>query len=192
MKKLTILGLFMLYALIMPPLISYGQNDPNPTTAEWVQVNTADIPPDLLIYLQNNGYVRYQNPYLKPEKLSGFMENVIYFASATDVTLSKITENTNKFSETGLGNLAMFVIAYKVMGKDALNFFGQFIALILFLTLFLIWWRKYLLPRSVLEKNTHKEVTGDVKTLTYKFRVPVLWHQAGWLAFFLIVCFIIL
>jgi hypothetical protein len=181
MKTKNIFLLLKLLVLTtMAPHILRAQTTDVKVESEWVQVKKADIQPELLSYLETNGYVKYENPYLRPQQISDFMKNVVYFGSVTDITLSKITDNTNKFADTKLGTIAMILIAYNVAGQDLVNFFIRLLALVVFLTLYIIWWKRRMLPKSIVDTTQEDGVKN------YKMQVPILWVQAVWLVLFLI------
>jgi hypothetical protein len=154
--------------------------------SEWVQVHKSDIPADLYTYLQKGGYIRYENPYFQPQKVSNFMKNVVYFGKVTDITLSKITDNAEKFSETKLGNLSLFLIAYKTIGSDILSFVLHILTMIIFMVLFVGHWRKRLVARS---EQLH--IDNDLNA-TYKVYVPTWWHLLVWFIVYLILSWIII
>lgn len=183
-KQLLSLFVGLVVLQVAIPRVVLGQD--STAKSEWVQVKKTDIPADLLKYLDNEGYVRYQNPYIQPDRISDFMKNVVYFADVTDVTLSKITDNTNKFAKTEMGTFAMVLIAYNVAGEEFLSFAKRLLSLIVFLSLYVIWWRKRMLPQSVFDS------VGEGGIRNYEVYVPILWVQALWLVLFFILSFIII
>jgi hypothetical protein len=68
--------------------------------------------------------------------------------------LSALNDEVNKFSQTDAGHFTMFVIAYKVMGKDILHaVFGIGFTAIFFIMFSFFYYRNCVVRRIVIEKS---------------------------------------
>ena len=78
--------------------------------------------------------------------------------SAVNGALSAITDNAEKFANTKVGHFTMFIVAYKVLGKD----FIRIIIGIPFLILILIFTLSYMY-RNFFPKKVISKITGEGK-----------------------------
>lgn len=85
--------------------------------------------------------------------------------AAVNSSLKAVTEQTAKFADTKVGKITMFVVVWKVIGKEILGIF--FALSILFIGFpILIWsYRKYI-PHTIIIKKTID--ANKVKTNEYK------------------------
>lgn len=68
--------------------------------------------------------------------------------------LNALTTNAVNFSETELGRFTMFIIAWKVLGKDAMRIFIALPAWLLIMGLFVWSYRRSCFPNKILKSKT--------------------------------------
>lgn len=111
--------------------------------------------------------------------------------------LSALNEEVNKFSESPAGKFTMFVIAYKVLGADALHFVIGFPILIVGFFVWIFFYYRNCVTRKVCVKSTgtflnrQKEykVVNDSHDDSTNFN---RWGHFAGLAIFIILCSFIL
>lgn len=81
---------------------------------------------------------------------------------ATNDALGAITTNADAFSKTGVGHFVMFMVAWKVLGNEALR---VMIGLPIYLLMLTVWCWSY--NRSCMTRSVLIEVTAE-KTKKYK------------------------
>lgn len=97
--------------------------------------------------------------------------------TAMNEALSSITKRTEQVANTGVGRFTLYMIAYKIMGKTVLKLLIGLPVLLIFMFLFIRWWKKIGIPtfdKKLLNENTYKY------TLVY----PILWEQVLWACIF--------
>lgn len=117
---------------------------------EVVAVRKKDLPPDLVEKIQAQQKVEdLQKKIETYGKWVGLGKEV---GSAVNESLSALTTQAEKFSKTGVGKFTMFIVAWKVLGKDFMGFIIGVPLLILATSIFLWSYRKTCLPYRVLTK----------------------------------------
>lgn len=79
--------------------------------------------------------------------------------------LIAIKDVSTDLADTGLGKFTMFLIAYKIIGKDIIQFVVGFVFLAVFLSFFIWSYRKNCVPRSILIRED-KDGGKDYKDYT--------------------------
>jgi len=115
---LTIVGLF----LCVSPVFSQQT-----TNTETITVNASDLPPDVLAKIKDKQAITKVGEWVGVGKEVG---------EAVNSSLTALTKNASDFADTRLGKWTMFIVAYKVIGKD---FVQVFVGFFLLCVLSIIW-----------------------------------------------------
>lgn len=84
---------------------------------------------------------------------------------AVNGSLSAITDNANKFANTKVGTFTMWIVAFKVLGVQAIRLSLALIFMTVFTCVFLWIWGQNFIPRRILAEETE----GPDKTKTRKY-----------------------
>jgi len=77
--------------------------------------------------------------------------------NAVNSSLSAITENAEKFANTKVGKFTMFIVAYKVLGKDFIRLIIGIPLIICFLIFLITYIYKNFIPKKILIKKTGED-----------------------------------
>jgi hypothetical protein len=168
-KQLFVISVIVLaLAIFVPPAAAQQQQQQAAQSQQEnkILVNESDLTPDQLAKIK----VR--------QKMEGYSETVKWgheIGVAVNETLAALTDNTAKFSETKVGKLAMFLVAWKVMAQDVIsmgNRVAGYLVGIPFLAIGLavvVWsYRRQCVPRRVLvEKGPGFWIWRDKKYEIY-------------------------
>jgi len=116
-------------------------------------VKESDLPPAVLEQVRVKQQLQSYGEY------AGLGREI---GTAINEGLKAVTEQTAKFAETKVGKFTMFIIAYKVIGTDAIQFIVGVPLLVVGLVIFVWSYYKNCIPHKVLkskDKDGAKEWT---------------------------------
>ncbi len=140
---------------------------------------------------------------LSPENIDKYGQMAKAFGSAVKEGLGAITHNVDEFAQTGAGKMTIALIAWKVMGNDAVHLvektvqYGIGLPLLFFGTLFFV----YLIRRNCTSRPALVSKTKLFGVITikseYKGNMPavheeVIWAYGIFYAIFVGICSLIL
>jgi len=119
---------------------------------ETITVKKSDLPPAVLEKIETSNKIRQYGEWIGLGKEIG---------QATREGLSALTNESNKFAHTSVGKFVMFIIAWKVIGNQALRIIIT-LPILLFVTVIFVWaFKKHCMPFKVIT-----EVKGSDGTVT--------------------------
>lgn len=131
----------LIVLLILGAVTAWGQQQPEKTYV----VKESQLTPGQKASLEAQEHTQQITSY------AGWGKEV---GTAMKEGLSALNEEVNKFSESSAGKFTMFVIAYKVMGKDAVRFTIALPLWILGTFYFMYLFRKNFVVRRITIKST--------------------------------------
>ena len=138
----------------------------SPTVEKVVTVPVSQLKPEVA--------AQYKDALPEKPQINKYQEYIQLgsaFGDALKGSLSAVTEETNKFADTKVGTFAMFIIAYKVFGADAIQFvkdiMGFVVGAILLAIGFPFW--VFFYYRNCLSRQRVTSIKGEGKdkTVTY-------------------------
>ncbi|KKT29038.1 hypothetical protein A3I36_04745 [Candidatus Giovannonibacteria bacterium RIFCSPLOWO2_02_FULL_45_28] len=151
MKKLVVLGLIAIALFSGSAVVSATQTSEDNET---VVVRKKDLPPDVLKGLEERQSLAVMAKRIETYgKWVGIGKEI---GSAVNESLSSITVQADNFAKTGVGKFTMFLVAYKVLGKDLLGMIIGVPLLVVWTALFIVFWRRLYVNRVVLYKIENK------------------------------------
>gem|GEM_PF-3105559 len=98
------------------------------------------------------------------EKVVGISREI---GIAMNEALSSLTKHSEELAHTGVGQFTLFIVAWKIMGRDFSGLVLGFPLLLCLFILFISYWRKNGIPIMIEDKV---EEDDGVKTIKYKIR----------------------
>jgi hypothetical protein len=139
MEKRRFVGMIVLVViccLLTSSFVFAEQKQPEET----IVVRKSDLPPDLLKKLETTAEFGKYSEYINLGKSVGI---------AVREGLEAVTDTAAKFAKTDPGKFTMFIIAYKVIGKDFIQFIIGVPMLIIGIGLFIWSYRKNCITRQI-------------------------------------------
>lgn len=133
-------------ALLLPSVALAQQSA---SSESLITVRKSELPADLLKKIEMERKIQAYGEYV------GLGEEI---GHAVDATLTAVSENAVKFAETDVGKLAIFLVVWKVIGKDFTQLVIGIFLLIVGFPIFIWVWTRNCINRRIL-KNVTKE--GD-------------------------------
>lgn len=122
---------------------------------ETIMVRKSDLPPHVLKDLEERQALALMSQRIETYgKWVGIGKEV---GSAVNDSLSAITTQADNFAKTGVGKFTVFIVAYKVLGKDLVGMTIGVPLLVVWITLFVYFWRRLYVPRKVLDRIEDKK-----------------------------------
>ena len=121
------------------------------TASRKILVDASDLPPEVLARIETKEKIETYGEYVGLGKEIG---------TAMNEGLEALTKHTAEFAETKVGRFTMFIIAYKVIGTDLIQFVVGVPLLIAFSVIFIWSWRRNCITRPIL-KREHPDKTKD-------------------------------
>ncbi len=144
---LALFGCFVLSGITATAEETQQKND---TADETIVVKKKDLPPNLVADLETKNQI--ESTQKKIESYGKWVGVGKEVGVAVNESLSALTTQADTFSKTGVGKFAMFLVAWKVLGRDFIGFIIG-VPLLLFGTIMFVWsYRRMCLPYSVLTK----------------------------------------
>jgi len=158
-------NLFLVFVLLFACSTLYAQ--------ETITVNKEDLPKDLLEKIELENKVETYGSWIGLGKEIG---------TAVDSSLSALTENSVKLSETDIGKTAIFIVVWKLLWIDILQLIVGFILLIVVTGFSVHIYKTAIKPQNVIVSER-----GDSKE--YEMKSPIAkYDSAG--ALFAFGCFV--
>lgn len=110
---------------------------------------------------------------------------------AVDGSLSAITKQAVDFSNTSLGRFTMFLVAWKVIGKDFIQFIVGLLLLAIGIPLWIWSYRKTCIPRRIVTEETAEGVKKYQIVNDENKDYEKGWH-AGLFFVFVIICLMVI
>ncbi|HEU5114653.1 MAG TPA: hypothetical protein VFT82_02720, partial [Candidatus Paceibacterota bacterium] len=150
MKKSLKLAFAAMFVIAAPLFAQNNQG--NQSQNDTIMVRKSDLPPELVKQLESQRELAQMSQKIETYgKWVGLGKEV---GVAVNDSLSALTTQADKFSNTGVGKFTMFLVAYKVLGKDLL---GALIGTPLLVAFFVVWiwsYRKNCIERPVLTSES--------------------------------------
>ena len=154
---------------------------------EWVVVKESALDSVTLSYFDKMGWLQKEAP--RTENDNVFISVSGYLANLLDETLSAVSRSANKFYDTPVGFWTTWGIFYHYVGAEFMEFVWEFVYILISTIFFVIFWRRYCVPRTVLTKEM-KELIDDPKDGILHYELQK--SQAGCQLLFVIIYFILL
>jgi len=174
MKKIIIL---LLVVLSMTTLFSQE----NTQEEEMVLVKKSDLPDELAKQIEMERKIEQAGKFVGLGKEIG---------TAMNESLAALTETASKFADTKLGKFTLFLVAYKVIGKDLIQYVISFILLLVGIPTFIHLILKNCITRKI-PVETDEDKPNVIKYETYEPSSDMLWGHFLALILYLIVISII-
>lgn len=150
MKKLIVMILTLAFVTPFAVAASATTN-----AEETIMVRRSDLPPQVLKDLEERQALASMSQRIEAYgKWVGIGKEV---GSAVNDSLSAITTQADNFAKTGVGKFTMFIVAYKVLGKDLVGMTIGIPLLGVWITLFVCFWRRLYVPHKVLDRIEDKK-----------------------------------
>ncbi|TSC67012.1 MAG: hypothetical protein CEO19_395 [Parcubacteria group bacterium Gr01-1014_73] len=163
----------------------------NQATNDTILVRRSDLPPGLVEKLEEQ-----QSLALMAKRIEAYGKWVGVgkeVGTAVNDSLSAITTQADNFAKTGVGKFTLFLVAWKVLGKDFVGVIIGVPLLVVWTMLFTVFWRRLYCVRKVLERIDGKQkfykviepqITGEDRELVtgflfFGYLVAVVWTIAG-------------
>lgn len=181
MKKLLVAVLLAM--LVVPVFGAAIVAAETKSSDETVVVRKSDLPPPLLKDLEEKA--RLSSVAQRIEAYGKWVGIGKEIGAAVNDSLSAVTTQADNFAKTGVGKFTMFLVAYKVLGKDLIGMVVGIPLLFVWTTIFVVFWRRLYNNRVVLDR-----VEG--KTKFYKVVPPATTgDDRTWIGAFLFVGYLI-
>lgn len=109
-----------------------------------IVVHKSDLPPDLLAQLEREKTVE------QIEQIGEWAGKGREVGVAVNEALKAITTNTVEFSKTDLGKYTMFLVAWKVMGRDFVQLIISFLSFLIFAPFWIWSFKKHCLKEDAI------------------------------------------
>ena len=147
MKKF-VAALSLSVLLLVPGAVLAQQSHPD--GEQEIVVKKKDVPPEILKRIETEKQVESVKERVATYgKWVGLGKEL---GTAVNESLSALTAQADNFSKTGVGKFTMFIVAYKVLGRDFIGVAIGVPLLILGTCIFLWSYRKTCLPYKILSK----------------------------------------
>ena len=103
----------ILFAVMIMVIINVSTVFAQTQTSEKIIVDTKDLPPGVVEQLKTKQQI---------ERLGKFAGVGKEIGEAVNSSLEAITDNADKFAKTRVGVFTMVLVAYKIIGKDLIQF----------------------------------------------------------------------
>lgn len=148
MKKISSLIILLLATVaISLPAFSQDTLAKKPAKSNLIWVRESDIPPSALINLQRDSKI--QRVEDKLEEVSQYVGIGKEIGSAVDTSLGALAYHIDRISKTNVGKFTMAMVAWKIIGEDAIGYLVGIVVLILFLGIWVWSWRKNFYRRKI-------------------------------------------
>jgi len=167
MKKILSFIIVLIAAVAVTlPVFSQDTLTKKPAKSNLIWVREADIPPSALINLQRDSKI--QRVEDKLEEVSQYVGIGKEIGSAVDTSLGALAYHIDKVSKTSVGKFTMAMVAWKIVGEDAIGYLVGIVILTLFLSIWVWSWYKNFYRRKIPTK---------VKSLTWSDRWYRPWKR---------------
>ncbi len=148
MKKSVLFVLAAIAAFVAPMSGQTAQNQ-QPDT---IIVRKSDLPPEVLKNLESQKELAQMAQKIETYgKWVGLGKEV---GVAVNDSLAALTDQSERFGKTNVGKFTMFIVAYKVLGKDAVGVVIGVPLLVVFLVIWVWSYRRTCIQRTILVKST--------------------------------------
>ena len=141
----------VLVAVLLIASAAMGQNQTQNEQEKMILVKESDLPATVLEQVRMKQQLQSYGEY------AGLGREI---GTAVNEGLKAVTEQTAKFAETKVGKFTMFIIAYKVLGTDIVQFTIGIPLLMVGLIIFVWSYYKNCIPRRIL---VSKDKDGNKK-----------------------------
>lgn len=143
----VILVTVLLAMLLMIPGAVGAQQQPSSAMSEKILVDKSALPPELVKSLEVQAKLDEEKAKIETYgKYVGLGKEV---GMAMNEGLSALTDNAEKFASTKPGQFTMFIIAYKVLGKDLIQAVFGIIFFLVGTAIFIWMWRRNGIVRRI-------------------------------------------
>lgn len=165
----------------------------SPTKGEKLIVDSNDLPPEVLEKIKAKQKI--EEVKQKIEAAGEYATWGKQIGTAVNESLTALTKHAEEFSNTKVGKVAVFLIAWKVMAKDVLEMgdkvIGYFVGIpfLFFGTIVIILgYRRHCIPRKVLIEKTKEGKKWQMFTPKEKKQLSSNeWDGDNWALFYAIV-----
>ena len=146
MKKLIVILFTLLFAGSYMMTASASTTNAEDT----IMVRKSDLPPQVLKDLEDRQALALMSQRIETYgKWVGIGKEV---GSAVNDSLSAITTQADNFAKTGVGKFTMVIVAYKVLGKDLVGMTIGIPLLVVWISIFIYFWRRLYVPHKILDR----------------------------------------
>ncbi|MDD5566631.1 MAG: hypothetical protein PHH01_00345 [Patescibacteria group bacterium] len=141
MKRFSLVLLFVVsLAITFSTMVMAQSPSPSQGASEQILVSKSQLPPALLEQIETQSKIDTYGKYVGLGKEVGM---------AINEGLSALSENAERFANTKPGKFTMFIIAYKVLGKDFLQAIFGILFFVVGVGIFLCMWFKNGITRRI-------------------------------------------